>query len=316
VSGIKSDKNKTSAKQGAKNHPKNCFEPSRAGEGSKPPRPDPGLYLVATPIGNMADITLRALDVLAGADIIVCEDTRVTKKLLLRHEISRPTLAYHEHNAARVRPMIIERLKNGDVVALVTDAGTPLISDPGYRLTKACIEDNISFTILPGPSAPLAALALSGLPADRFLFAGFPPSKKSARKKWLAELAAIPATLIFFESAKRLVGSLSDMAAVFGTREAAMAREITKLYEEVRRAPLDELAAHFETKGPPKGEIVVVVAPPGAIAETGEDETERLLIQAMENLSLRDAAEAVAKASGRPKRDVYARALALSGKQG
>jgi len=315
VSGIKSGKNKTGAKQGTKSHPKNCSEPSGAGGGSKPSRPDPGLYLVATPIGNMADITLRALDMLAGADVIICEDTRVTKKLLIRHDISTPTLSYHEHNAARVRPMIIERLKNGDVVALVTDAGTPLISDPGYRLTRACIENNIPFTILPGPSAPLAALALSGLPADRFLFAGFPPSKKSARKKWLAELAAIPATLIFFESAKRLAGSLGDMHAVFGDREAAMAREITKLYEEVRRAPLGELAVHFETQGPPKGEVVIVVAPPGAIAEIGEEETDRLLIQAMESLSLRDAAEAVAKASGRPKREIYARALSLSSKQ-
>ena len=312
---MKSGKNKTAPKQGVKSGDKNSFEPSGAEEGSKPPRPAPGLYLVATPIGNMADITLRALDVLTAANIIVCEDTRVTKKLLSRHAISTPTLAYHEHNAERVRPMIIERLKNGDVVALVTDAGTPLISDPGYRLARACIEDDIPFTILPGPSAPLAALALSGLPTDRFLFAGFPPSKKSARKKWLADLAGIPATLIFFESAKRLAGSLGDMADVFGGREAAMAREITKLYEQVRRAPLGELAAHFENEGPPKGEIVIVVAPPDAKAEAGEEETDHLLIQAMESLSLRDAAEAVAKASGRPKREVYARALALSGKQ-
>ncbi|MBT4769206.1 MAG: 16S rRNA (cytidine(1402)-2'-O)-methyltransferase [Rhodospirillaceae bacterium] len=274
------------------------------------------MAVVATPIGNLGDISARAIATLREADRIACEDTRMTARLCRAHAIETPLTPYHEHNAERARPALLRLMAEGGRLALVSDAGTPLISDPGYRLTKACIEDNIPFTILPGPSAPLAALALSGLPTDRFLFAGFPPSKKSARKKWLAELTAIPATLIFFESAKRLASSLSDMMAVFGPREAAMAREITKLYEEVRRAPLDELATHFETQGPPKGEVVIVVAPPDAIAETGEDETDRLLIQAMENLSLRDAAEAVAKASGRPKRDVYARALALSGKQG
>lgn len=229
----------------------------------------PGLYVVATPIGNAADITLRALSVLREVDAIACEDSRVTAKLLARHDIRAKLMAYHEHNAARVRPQILARLAAGGRIALVSDAGTPLVSDPGYKLVRGCIEAGIPVVPLPGPSAPLAALVLSGLPSDRFLFAGFLPAKAAARRKIFSELAAVPATLLFFESAQRLSESLADMADVLGDRPAAVAREITKLFEECRRGSLAELAAHYRDAGPPKGEIVVVCG--GATEENQAD---------------------------------------------
>lgn len=301
-------------------------EPSGASRRSKPPvrhgspeagdaavaRLAPGLYLVATPIGNAADISLRGLDVLARADLVVCEDTRVTSKLLSKHGLKPSLAAYHEHNAARQRPQLLARLAVGGAIALVSDAGTPLVSDPGYKLVREAIAAGIKVTALPGPSAPLAALVLSGLPSDRFLFAGFLPPKSAGRRKVLAELAAVPATLIFFESAGRLAGSLADMAAVLGRREAAVARELTKLYEEVRRGFLDDLAAHYAEAGPPKGEIVVVIGPPSEDAGAGID-LDGALDRALATMSLRDAADAVAAATGRPRREVYARALERQG---
>jgi 16S rRNA (cytidine1402-2'-O)-methyltransferase len=270
----------------------------------------PGLYLVATPIGNAADITLRALDVLARAHLVACEDTRESAKLLSMHGLKRPLVAYHEHNAARQRPQLLARLAAGEAVALVSDAGTPLVSDPGYKLVREAIAAGAKVTALPGPAAPLAALVLSGLPSDRFLFAGFLPHKSVARRKTLAELAGVPATLLFFESAGRLAGSLADMADMLGPRPAAIARELTKLYEEVRRADLPELAAHYAAAGPPHGESGVVVGPPDGDAAACDDDLDAALDQSLARLSLRDAVDAVAAAIGRPRREVYARALA------
>jgi 16S rRNA (cytidine1402-2'-O)-methyltransferase len=274
-----------------------------------------GLAIVATPIGNAADITLRALAVLRGADLIVCEDTRVSGKLMAMYGITTRRVAYNDHNADRIRPLIVGRLRRGERVALISDAGMPLVSDPGFKLVRDCLADQLPVTVVPGASAPLAALALSGLASDRFLFAGFLPNKSSARRDELAALVAVPATLIFFESARRLGDTLADMAAVLGDRPAAVARELTKLFEEVRRGSLAELAAHYAAAGPPRGEIVVLVGPPDATAivpESGAGSLDALLRTALAGASLRDAAASVAAATGLKRRDVYARALALA----
>jgi len=281
---------------------------------SKRLAPEPGLYLVATPIGNARDITLRALDLLAAVDIVACEDTRTTGRLLGLHGISATLTAYHDHNAARVRPALLERLKAGQAVALVSDAGTPLISDPGYRLVVEARAAGITVTTAPGPSAPLAALTVSGLPTDRFFFAGFLPSKRAARRRALETLSAIDGALLLFESARRLASSLTDMADVLGPREAAVVRELTKLHEEVRRATLDVLAAQYGDAGAPKGEIVIVVAPPGADADRLDDGVvDELLRAALATDTLRDAAARVALATGLPRRRLYNRALELAG---
>ena len=305
-------------KPGQTNTPSVKAETDR-GERNDPPagskRPAPGLHVVATPIGNADDITLRALAVLRGADAIACEDTRVTGKLMTRHGISTPLLAYHEHNAARMRPLLLERLRRGEVVALVSDAGTPLVSDPGFKLVREAIAEHLPVTTLPGPSAALAALVLSGLPSDRFLFAGFLPPKAAARRRTLTELAAVPATLVFFEGTSRLADALGDMAETLGDRPAAVAREITKLYEEVRRGALGELGAHYSAAGPPRGEVVVVVGPPPSEAPAlSEDALDAQLHAALGSMSLKDASAAVAAATGLTRRHVYARALALAGR--
>ncbi len=285
-------------------------QPSHTPLGSK--RAAPGLHIIATPIGNADDITLRALATLRSADLVLCEDTRVTAKLLARHGIVASMSAYHDHNAERVRPAVLERLRRGEIVALVSDAGTPLVSDPGFKLVRAAISEGLPVTTLPGPSALLAALILSGLPSDRFLFAGFLPAKGAARRRALAELDSVRATLIFFESAPRLASSLSDMAAILGDRPAAVVREITKLFEEARRDSLSALAAHYREAGAPRGEIVVVV---GAGSEpAGIPRAEALdaeIVAALSRSSLKDATTAVAAATGVPRRQVYARALAL-----
>lgn len=275
-----------------------------------------GIAIVATPIGNAADITLRALEVLRSAAAILCEDTRVSAKLLARHGIRRPLVAYHEHNAERVRPQILERLRRGESLALISDAGQPLVSDPGFKLVRAALAEGLPVTALPGPSAALTALVLSGLPTDRFFFAGFLPPRTAARRRALAGLAAIPGSLIFFEGAQRLPASLADMAAVLGPRPAAVARELTKLFEEVRRAGLDELAAHYAAAGPPLGEVTVVVAPPEAPAAPSEAALDEALTEALASRSLRDAVDAVAASLGLPRRRVYARALALAPRAG
>ena len=293
-------------------------EPNRADRHEQAPdnpsdkKAPAGLHLVATPIGNLGDITIRALDVLTGSDMIICEDTRVTRKLLSRYAIATPTFAYNDHNARRVLPRLMERLNNGDSLALVTDAGTPLISDPGYRLVEAAIEDDITLHTLPGASAALAGLVLSGLPTDGFFFAGFSPPRQTARRRRFAELAAVPGSLIFFESARRLAASLSDLHHALGDRPAAIAREITKLHEEVRRGTLSELAAHYGDAGPPRGEIVIVVAPP--LAQEVDAETLRAaLTEALGALSLRDAVAQVTADTGRPRREIYRLALEITG---
>ena len=309
--------NRSAARALAAPVPAGGEQPSDSGPGSKSPpgaksRIVPGLHVVATPIGNARDITLRALDVLAAADAVACEDTRTTAKLFQIHGIRVPTIAYHEHNAERVRPAIIERLKKGEIVALVSDAGTPLISDPGYKLVRACIQEGLPVTTEPGASAVMAALVLSGLPTDRFLFAGFPPAKAEARRTFLAEIATTPATLVLLESPRRLAGLLSDMAAVLGPREAAVTRELTKLFEEVRRGTLDVLSVHYKDAPTPKGEITVVVAPPGDAPAPAAEDVDARILSALETLSLRDAVDRVAIETGRKRRDVYKRALALS----
>lgn len=281
-----------------------------------PPALAPGLYLVATPIGNARDITLRALDVLAKADILAAEDTRNTRKLLDIHGIRRPAsglVAYHDHNGPQVRPRLLAALAEGRSVALVSDAGTPLVADPGFRLAIEARAAGHPVTTAPGASALLAALGVAGLPTDRFLFAGFLPPKSAARRSALAELAAVPATLVFFEAPRRLGAALSDMAAVLGPRDAAVCRELTKRFEEARQGTLAELAAQYATEAA-RGEIVVVVGPPSAAAAAADALAglDAALAAALAAASVKDAASAVAAALGLPRRTVYARALELA----
>ncbi|WP_420345919.1 16S rRNA (cytidine(1402)-2'-O)-methyltransferase [Pelagibius sp.] len=275
-----------------------------------------GLYLVATPIGNLGDITLRALDVLRRADRIACEDTRTTRKLLNAHGITTKTSAYHDHSGPGARRALLEQIRGGRAIALVSDAGTPLVSDPGYKLVRDAVAEDLPVTSLPGPAAPLAALQLSGLPSDRFFFGGFLPAKPAARQRTLQDLRGLDASLIFFETAPRLAASLADMAAQLGPRPAAVARELTKLHEELRRAPLPDLATHYAGAGAPRGEIVVVIAPPDEQAEAQAFDLDAALRGALQQASLRDAAASVAAASGLPKRRVYARALELAKESG
>ena len=274
----------------------------------------PGLHVVATPIGNLGDITLRALATLAAADLIACEDTRVTRKLLDRYAIATPLTPYHDHNAASVRPRLLRRLAEGGAVALVSDAGTPLVSDPGFKLVRAARDAGYAVIALPGASAPLAALAVAGLPTDQFFFAGFLPPKQAARRARIAELAAIPATLILFETGPRVAATLADLAAGLGPeREAALCRELTKLHEEVRRGDLATLARDFTAaESEIRGEIVLVVGPPAAAAQPSADETDALLRAALGRVSLKDAVGEVALATGLPRRSLYQRALALA----
>ncbi len=284
-------------------------EPSEPGSPSKRPKLAPGLYLVATPIGNLRDITLRALDVLSAADRIACEDSRVTRKLLAAHRLSRPLVSYHEHNAEKVRPRLIQAIQDGQSVALVSDAGTPLVSDPGFKLVRAAQAAGLPVTCVPGASAALAALTLSGLPSDRFLFAGFLPPKAGARDRALGELAGVAATLVFFESPRRLAATLAAMADALGDRPAALTRELTKHFEEVRRDSLGALAARIAAEGPPKGEVTLVVAGASRDAEGNAEDLDSRLTAALESVSLRDAVDRVAAATGLPRKRVYRRAL-------
>ena len=271
----------------------------------------PGLYLVATPIGNLGDVTLRALELLAGADIIACEDTRVTRKLTERYGITTPLTPYHEHNAAEARPKLLARLVDGQAVALVSDAGTPLISDPGYKLVRAACEAGHAVTALPGASAVLTALSVAGLPTDHFFFEGFLPPRQSARQKRIAALANVPATLVLFESGPRIAAALADLAATLGTRAAAICRELTKLHEEVKRSDLVTLANEYSTGAETRGEFVIVVAPSPDGDETA-DNIDDLLRQALTRVSVKDAVGEVALATGRSRREVYQRALVLA----
>jgi 16S rRNA (cytidine1402-2'-O)-methyltransferase len=275
------------------------------------PKPVPGLYLVATPIGNLGDVTLRALETLAGVDIIACEDTRITRRLTERYGISAQLKPYHEHNAALARPKILERLAQGASIALVSDAGTPLISDPGFKLVREVCAAGHTVIALPGPSSVLAALAVAALPTDRFFFEGFLPPRETARRARLAELARIEATLVMFESGSRVQDTLADLAAIMGSRDAAICREMTKLHEEIRRAPVSELAqaaATLETRG----EFVLVIGPPANDATMAVDELDELLRQRLARDSVKDAVAHAVELSGRPRREIYARALELA----
>ena len=287
-----------------------------------PPAPPPlsdkplasGLYVVSTPIGNLRDITLRALDVLAQADLVLAEDTRVTGKLLSAYGLKAKLERYDEHAAEAARPKVLAALKDGARVALVSDAGTPLISDPGYRLAKAAAEQGSAVYPIPGASALLAALAGAGLPTDRFLFAGFPPPKSAGRRALFEELNAVRATLVFYEGGSRTAGSLKDMAAVFGAdRSACVGRELTKLYETFLRGTLGELAADPRLADP-KGEIVIVVGPGEEAAATAED-ADAALVDALGRMGPADAASEVSKALGLKRRDLYRRALELKGER-
>lgn len=279
----------------------------------------PGLYVVATPIGAARDVTLRALDILRSADLVAAEDTRRARKLLEIHGVrrdARTILPYHDHNGAAQRPRLLAALAEGRSVALVSDAGTPLVADPGFRLVAEAVAAGLRVVAAPGASAILAALAVAALPTDRFLFAGFPPPRAGARRRALAELAAVPATLVFYESPRRLAESLEAMAGALGPdRPGAVCRELTKRFEEVRRGPLRALAAGYAAEAEPKGEIVVVVGPPAA-APAGEDALDAALAAAMDGASLKDAAAAVAARLGLPRRRVYARALEIAGREG
>jgi 16S rRNA (cytidine1402-2'-O)-methyltransferase len=276
------------------------------------PKAAPGLHLVATPIGNLGDITLRALETLAGVDIIACEDTRITRRLTERFGISGLLKPYHEHNAAQARPKILERLAQGASIALVSDAGTPLISDPGFKLVREVYAAGHQVIALPGPSSVLAALAVAALPTDRFFFEGFLPSRQMARRSRLNELARIDATLVMFESGNRVQETLQDLAEIMTDRDAAICRELTKMHEEVRRAPVAELAAIAATLET-RGEFVLVIGPPAADAQImAEGDLDDLLRSSLQGGSVKDAVAHAVEISGRPRREIYARALELA----
>jgi len=270
-----------------------------------------GLHVVATPIGNLRDITLRALETLGAADLIACEDTRVTRKLLDHYGIATPLTPYHEHNAETARPKILARLAGGAAVALVSDAGTPLVSDPGFKLVRAARAEGHAVFALPGASAVLAALTVSGLPSDRFVFEGFLPPREGARRNRIAEIKSIPATLVVFETGPRLSAALADLAQGLGPRPAAVCRELTKLHEEVRRGDLATLAADYAAAAEPRGEIVIVIAPPPAPQPDTAD-LDTLLRQALKRLSVKEAVAEIAAVTGEPRRQVYQRALELA----
>ena len=283
-----------------------------AGQAIEAPNLAPGLYLVATPIGNLRDMTLRGLEILAAADLVACEDTRVTRKLFDHYGLTAPLIAYHDHNAETARPKILEKLAGGSAVALVSDAGTPLISDPGYRLVRAATAAGHPVIAAPGASAVLAALTVAGLPTDRFFFEGFLPAKPGARQARIAELIRVPATLVLYESGPRIGAALADLAAGLGGRAAAIGRELTKLHEEVRRGTLETLARDYAAGAETRGEFVIVVAPPAAEAPAGAAEIDALLRAALARASVKDAVAEVAAATGEPRRAVYSRALALA----
>lgn len=269
-----------------------------------------GLYLVATPIGNLGDLSPRAVAVLKNADVVACEDTRITGKLLSLNAVSTPMVNYHEHNADKMRPVLTARLKKGETVALVSDAGTPLVSDPGHKLVADCIKEGIYVTAVPGASALLTALQLSGLPTRRFLFQGFLPPKSSARKTTLAELKNVPSTLIFYEAPQRMIETLTDMKEVLGDRDCSVSRELTKKFEQTVRGKISDILDLYAQDGVPKGEFVVVVAPP-LEEKAGERDVEAALKQALETMSVKDAAAFVAQALNANKKEVYTLALKL-----
>ncbi|ADE84229.1 16S rRNA (cytidine(1402)-2'-O)-methyltransferase [Rhodobacter capsulatus] len=276
-------------------------------------KPAPGLHFVSTPIGAARDITLRGLDILREAEVLAAEDTRTLRHLMDIHGIplaGRPLVAYHDHNGEAVRPRLLAALAEGKAVAYASEAGTPLVADPGFQLGRAAIAAGHRVFAAPGPSAVLAALTVSGLPSDRFLFAGFPPNTAQARRKWIAEFAQVPATLVFYESPKRVKEMLTDLASELGAdREAVLCRELTKRFEEVRRGTLADLVAGC-ADAPIKGEIVVLVDRSRA-PRFGPEDVEAALRDRLQRLSVKDAAAEVAEMLGLPRREVYQRALAM-----
>ncbi len=291
-------------------------EPNRRVPASKL---DPGLYVVATPIGNLGDLSPRAGEVLAAADIVACEDTRVTGFLLHRLGARRSLVVYNDHNAPEVRPRLLAELTAGRSVALVSDAGTPCIADPGFKLVREAAAAGLPVRAVPGPSAVMAALSVAGLPTDRFMFAGFLPPRRAARRAALTELVAVPATLVLLEAPSRLAACLADAAEVLGPREAAIARELTKLFEEVRRGDLATLAAAAAETGPPKGEIVLVIAPPdrqAALEALDDEEVDAALVEAARTQRPRAAAAAVAATTGLPVNQLYERLTRLRAARG
>src|ERR1700687_216792 len=305
------------AKAASTNTPDGLSEPpvrtfSIDGHTLSAPKPVPGLYLVATPIGNLGDITLRALQTLAGVDIIACEDTRITRRLTERYAITAQLKPYHEHNAAMARPKILERLAEGASIALVSDAGTPLISDPGFKLVREVCAAGFPVIALPGPSSVLTALSVAALPTDRFFFEGFLPPKQTARRARLIELSRIEATLVMFESGNRVQETLADLADIMGARDAAICREMTKMHEEVRRAKLSELARSSEVLET-RGEFVLVIGPPAAGAQImAGGGLGGLFRSSLRRDSVKDAVAHAVELSGRPRREIYARALELA----
>lgn len=290
-------------------------KPAPAGGQAAPAPLAAGLYIVSTPIGNLRDITLRALDTLAGAEEVLAEDTRHARRLLEAHGIAAKLTPYHDHNAARRRPELLARLQDGAALALISDAGTPLISDPGFKLVREAAEAGVRIVPVPGPSALLAGLVTSGLPTDRFLFAGFLPAKSAARRRALEALQAVPTTLVFYETGRRLAGTLADCADLLGAaRPAAVARELTKLFEETRRGDLGSLARQYAETGPPKGEIVLLIGPPEAEG-TDAAALDAALRAALADMPTKAAADAVARRFDLPRREVYQRALAIKSEE-
>jgi 16S rRNA (cytidine1402-2'-O)-methyltransferase len=276
------------------------------------PKPVPGLYLVATPIGHLGDITLRALETLAGVDIIACEDTRITRRLIERYAISAELKPYHEHNAAMARPKILEKLAQGVSIALVSDAGTPLISDPGFKLVREVSAAGHTVVAVPGASSVLTALSVAALPTDRFFFEGFLPAKQVSRRTRLSELARIDATLVLFESGNRVQETLGDLAGIMAGRDAAICRELTKLHEDIRRATIEELAKSADTLET-RGEFVLVIGPPRGDADVmTQHDLDDLLRSSLARDSVKDSVAHAVELSGRPRREVYARALELA----
>lgn len=276
----------------------------------------PGLHIVATPIGNMGDITLRALATLAAADLVLCEDTRTSGKLMERYGIRAKLAPYHEHNASKVRPGILERLAEGAAIALISDAGTPLVSDPGYRLVKEASERGIAVTSCPGPSAVLAGLAVSGLPTDCFLFAGFVPQKQGERRRFFAGLARLKATLVFFESPHRIVETLGDLDVALPGRGVVVTRELTKLHEEVLRGRASEIAAELAARPAVKGEITLLVGPPEQPEAVSEEELEQAITAALGMMPASKAASELARRFNMNRADIYQRILARKGGDG
>lgn len=270
-----------------------------------------GLYIVSTPIGNLSDITLRALDILRLVDLIVCEDTRVSGKLLAHYGIKKPLLSYNDHNASERRPEIFTDIENGKRVALISDAGTPLVSDPGYKLVREALDKNLYVTAIPGASSAITALCLSGLPSDQFFFGGFLPSKAESLQKYIETIANIPSTLVFFESARRLSESLPALLYGLSDRHAAIMRELTKLYEEGKRGRLSELIEDIKKNGEPKGEVVLVIAPPEDEQIYQKGDIERQLSILLQSHSIKEAASIIAEQTGRPRKEIYSMALKI-----